>query len=403
MSEHPASAAPPDRTSAELDPAAAPAEPLIRPGPGLRLLSAVVLAILVGGLIGGAAAWAIYQHYGPVERIVYQQITGSSGSQAQTVGQLAQANAASVVTIATQPVTPGDLAAGTASLVDGVIVSGKGLILTSAHAVQNASQLRVGLADGRGYDAVIAEIDLTHGLAMLRITTPTGVTPTGLTPISFAASPPSIGDEAIALSRTASGGLSVGVGDVSAVGLTVTTDTSSTTDQSVQGAISIDATPEPDADGAPVLDGGGNLIGIVTTITQAPAPAGLTALSLSAASALLTSVSGGATQGSFGVEATYIDPATAAAADLTPGALIEAVDPGGPAAGIDGLQVGDIVTSVNGISINATHPFDPAGLGLGPGDIAELTVVRGTSTRTIALTVGTPSSVATPAAAGTSG
>ena len=171
-------------------------------------------------MVGGAAAWAIYQHYGPVERNVYQQITGSSGGQAQTVGQLAQANAASVVTIATQPVTPGDLAAGTASLVDGVIVSADGLILTSAHAVQDASQLRVGLPDGRGYDAVIARIDQTHGLAMLRITTATGLTPTGLTPIAFAAAPPSIGDEAIALSRTASGGLSVGVGDVSAVGLT---------------------------------------------------------------------------------------------------------------------------------------------------------------------------------------
>jgi putative serine protease PepD len=400
MTEPPASAAPPDGTSAGLDPVAPPSEPLIRPGPGLRLLAAVVLAILVGGVVGGAAAWAIYQHYGPVERTVYQQITGSSGSQAQTVGQLAQANAASVVTIATQPVTPGDLAAGTASLVDGVIVSADGLILTSAHAVESTTQLRVGLPDGRGYDAVIAKIDLTHGLAMLRITTASGVAPSGLTPIAFAAAPPSIGDEAIALSRTVSGGLSVGVGDVSAVGLTVTTDTSD--DQSVQGAVSIDATAEPDADGAPVLDSAGNLIGIVMTITQAPAPPGLTALSLSAASALLTSVSGGAAeaQGSFGAEATYIDPVTAAAADLTPGALIEAVDPGGPAAAA-GLQVGDIVTSVNGISINATHPFDPASLGLSPGDTAELTVVRGTSTQTIAVTVGTPGTVGTPSPVGT--
>ena len=385
MTEQPASAAPPGGTAAELDPGAVPAEPLIKPGPGLRLLAAVVLAILVGGLVGGAAAWAIYQHYGPVERIVNQQISGSSGSPAQTVGQLALANAASVVTIATLPVTPVELAAGTASLVDGVIVSADGLILTSAHAVEDASQLRVGLPDGHGYGAVIAKIDATHGLAMLRIT---GVT--GLTPIAFAATPPAVGDEAIALSRTASGGLSVGVGDVSAVGLTVTTDTSA--GQSVQGAVSIDATAEPDADGAPVLDSAGNLIGIVVTVTQAPAPPGLTALSLSAASSLLTSVSGGSTeaQGSFGVESTYLDPVTAAAANLTPGALIDAVDPGGPAA-TAGVQVGDIVTSVNGIPINASHPLDPAGLGLSPGDTAELTVVRGTSTQTIAITVGTAS------------
>ena len=80
MTEHPSSAAAPGGASAELDPVASPAEPLLRPGPGLRLLAAVVLAILVGGVVGGAAAWAIYQHYGPVERNVYQQITGSSAA-----------------------------------------------------------------------------------------------------------------------------------------------------------------------------------------------------------------------------------------------------------------------------------------------------------------------------------
>ena len=41
---------------------------------------------------------------------------------------------------------------------------------------------------------MIAKIDATHGLAMLRIT---GVT--GLAPIAFAATPPAVGDEATAL------------------------------------------------------------------------------------------------------------------------------------------------------------------------------------------------------------
>jgi putative serine protease PepD len=365
--------------------ASSPVRPLILPGPGVRLLAIVVLAVLIGALGGGAAAWAIYQHYGPVERIVTQQINGSPSSQTETVGQLAEAKAGSVVTIATQPVTPSDVVEGSASLVDGVVVGSDGLILTSAHAVEGASQLRVGLPDGHGYDAEIAGVDAVHGLAVLRIS---GVT--DLAAIALASAAPAIGDQAIALSRPASGGLSVGVGTVSAVGLTVTTD--STTGGSVQDAISIDSTSEPDADGAPVLNSAGDLIGIVVTITQASSPLGLTALSLSAASTLIASVSGGTVQseGSFGATATYLDPARAAAADLVPGALIESVDVGGPA-GTAGLQEGDIVTGVNGISIDATHPFDAAGLDLSPGDTAEVTVVNGTATRTLAITVGTAS------------
>jgi putative serine protease PepD len=377
MTEAPA----PSSRSTGGDPAT-PGGPLVQAGPGARLLAAVVLTALLGAFGGGAAAWAIYQHYGPVERIYNQQINGASGSQGQTVGQLAQAHAASVVTIATQPVTPGDLVGGSASLVDGVVVSSDGLILTSAEAVVGASQLRVGLSNGQGHDATLAKVDASHGLALLSLS---GVS--GLSSIALATTAPAAGDEAIALSRPATGGLSVGVGTISAVGLTVVTGGAS-----VQGAISIDATAEPDADGAPVLDSAGSLIGIVVTVTQTPSPPGLTALSLSAASALVASVSGGTSppQGSFGVEATYLDPAIAAAADLTPGALIVAVDAGGPAA-TAGLQVGDIVTSVNGIAIDATQPLDPTSLGLIAGDTAEVTVVRSTGTQTIAVMVGSAS------------
>jgi putative serine protease PepD len=381
----------------EIAPESPAAQPLIRPGPRVRVLAAALLAALVGALGGGAAAWSIYQHYGPVQRIVYQQITGSTSTQPQTIGQLAQANAASVVTIATQPVTAAQLADGTASLVDGVVVRADGLILTSAHAVEGDSQLRVGLSDGQGYDAVIAGVDVTHGLVVLSLS---GATNLNLDAIPLAASPPAVGDQAIALSRPASGGLDVGVGDVSAVGVTVTTATATATANgptTLQGAISIGAISDPGADGAPVLNAAGDLIGIVDTITQAPAPPGVTALSLSAAATLIASVSGGAgqAQGTFGVVSSYLDPARAAAAGTTPGALINSIDAGGPAAAA-GLQLGDIVTSVNGIAIDASNPFDPVSLGLSPGDTAEVTVVRGTTTQTIAVQVAGPVSSPSP-------
>jgi hypothetical protein len=47
--------------------------------------------------------------------------------------------------------------------------------------------------------------------------------------------------------------------------------------------------------------------------------------------------------------------------------------------------------------MDATHPFDPASLGFSPGDTAEVTVVRGTTTQTIAVQVGGSVSSPSPA------
>ena len=60
--------------------------------------------------------------------------------------------------------------------------------------------------------------------------------------------------------------------------------------------------------------------------------------------------------GSYGATSLIISPATAAAAGLTPGALVTSVDAGGPAA-LGGVEVGDIVMTVNGSTVDAAHPF----------------------------------------------
>ena len=358
-----------------------PSSPLFRPSPGIRLLAAVVLSACIGLVGGGLGAWAIYQHYGPVERVVTQQITGKGG-QAQTIGQLAQANSVSVVSILTQPVTAATLAGGDSAFASGVVVSSDGLILTSANAVEGATQLRVGLSTGQGFDATIVGVDAGHGLVVLR-----AAGASGLTPISLSGSLPAPGDTAIAISRPVTGGLSVGVGTVSSVGETVVTDSAS--GASVADAITIDASPEPDADGAPVLDAAGQLTGIVVTVTAATAPPGLTALSLDAARSLIATVSGQAVvvQGTFGATASYLDPAHAAAAGLVPGALVTSVEAAGAAAAA-GLKAGDIVTSVNGVAIDSTHPFDASVLGYLPGVTVMVSVSRAGAATDLSLVVG---------------
>jgi serine protease Do len=90
---------------------------------------------------------------------------------------------------------------------------------------------------------------------------------------------------------------------------------------------------------------------------------------------------------SLGAGSVVLDPATAAAAGLPQGALIRSVDAGGPAAQA-GLQVGDVVTAVDGVPVDIGHPLDPAALGLTPGQQITLTVVSVSVSRSVTLTVG---------------
>lgn len=355
--------------------------PLVAPTPGVRLLAAVVLAALIGTAGGGLAAWAIYVHLGPAQRPV-TVVPGTKGGQSTTsVGQLASGAAPSLVAIATRPVTAQGLTQGAAGFVNGVVVSSDGLVLTSAHAVAGATQLRVGLAGGQSYAATIAATDTAHGLALLRIP---GVS--GLTAIALSSTAPAVGDSVVAVYSPPGVGLSVGVGTVAAVDERISSD--SATGASLIGVATIDTTPEPGADGAPVLDSAGQLVGVVSSVSVAPSPPGMTMLSIAAARALIARVGGGsAVTGTFGVESSYLDPAHAAAAGISPGVLIESVVPGGPAAAA-GLRPGDVVTSVNGHAMDSAASLSATSLGLAPGDVAALTVVRGTATLTLTLTVG---------------
>ena len=82
-----------------------------------------------------------------------------------------------------------------------------------------------------------------------------------------------------------------------------------------------------------------------------------------------------------------LDPATAVAAGLRPGALVRAVIPGGPGDAA-GLLAGDDVTAVDGIPLDAQHPLEAVALSLTEGQRVVLTVVRGGVERTLSVVVG---------------
>lgn len=348
-----------------------------------RLIAAVVLSAVIGLVGGGLAAWGIYARFGPVERVTQQTIVGGNGSNGGgglTAGSIAQTKSVSVVEVLTRPVTTASLLAGTTGIVDGFVVSANGLVVSSIHAVQGAATLRIATADGHSYPATIVRADPTHGVVLLQARGASD-----LTPLTFATVAPRVGDLAIAVAHTPFSPVTLSTGTVSSVGITVTL---SDTEPPLRDALTVDATPDPREDGAPLLDGNGNVIGVV--VDAGGAAPGVVALSMTSAADLVvaaTSSGGSSPVPALGVQSEVIDPATAAAAGVPVGALILSVTPGGPGSAA-GLLPGDVVTAVGITPIDADHPFDPTVLGLAPGEQVTLTVSTDGRSRTVQLTVG---------------
>jgi S1-C subfamily serine protease len=353
--------------------------------PRPRLLAAVVLSACVGLVGGAAAAWGIYARFGPVERVITQPINvGSGGSSGLSVAAIADQKSPSVVEVVTQPVVdPQSLLNGGSGIADGFVVSSDGLVMTSIHAIRGASSLRVATADGHLFPAVIVRADPTHGVALLRASGAQG-----LTALGFATTPARPGDLAVAVARTPFAHLGLSTGTVSSTGRTLQLATG---EALVSDVLTVDATAAAHEDGAPLLSGAGDVIGVVVDASGA-AP-GLIALSGKAAATLVQQASGGGATvtPTLGLSSVVLDATTAAAANLPSGGYILSVVGGGPADAA-GLAAGDVVTSCNGVTIDTDHPFDAVSLGLSAQQQVTLTVTRGGVARTVTLVVGSSGS-----------
>jgi S1-C subfamily serine protease len=343
-------------------------------------VAAVVLSSCIGLAGGALGAYAVYSRFGPGERVITQFVpsAGPSSASTLTVSAIAQARASGVVQVVTQPQTLAGLGRGARGFANGLVVSADGLVVTTVHALEGASALRVTTSDGHAYPATIVRADAVHGIALLR-----AVGAQALTPLTLAPDLPRPGDLVLAVAHPPFAPLAVSTGTVSSTGGSLTLTDG---EPQLESVIDVDGTPQARDDGAPLLNGAGEVVGIV--VDAGASSAGIEALSAQAAGGLVARVTDGSRlQPTVGVDSTLLDPATAAAAGAPPGAFVVSVGAGGPAAAA-GLAAGDVVTSVDGTPVDSAHPFDAVALGLVPEQQVTLTVWRAGSVVTMVLTVG---------------
>ncbi|MHA6512854.1 S1C family serine protease [Tessaracoccus sp. Z1128] len=349
-----------------------PAYPFGQPTPGpaaarsrSRLAGLLAVAVMAAGVGGGAGFTAA--------RFADQYAASAASSSASTIPtetQVVQADpenpnwtavaaAASNAVVAIQ-VTGQDGSAGQGS---GVVVDGEGHIVTNNHVVSGSgSGARiVVLLGASSYVAEVIGTDPSTDLAVIKLVDP----PSDLTVMSYAdESELQVGDPVMAIGNPLGLTDTVTTGIVSALNRPVTTRavTNNTVGQGQQdvvvtAAIQTNAAINPGNSGGALVNASGELVGITSSIASlatSSSSAGNIGIGFAIGADQVEYVAeqlianGVAEHPQIGISASDISttgPLGAAVADVVPGSPADQV----------GLQVGDLITAVDGDPVSSTE------------------------------------------------
>ena len=255
----------------------------------------------------------------------------------------------------------------------GVIYDKNGYILTAAHVVDGASQVTVRLADGTKLNGRVLGTDSGTDIGVVKVDRD------NLQPAALALKVPlEVGQTAVAIGSPFGLEGSVTSGVVSAVNRSLPTQ-----DGSVFEVLQTDAPINPGNSGGALADREARVIGINDSIrSESGGNEGVgfaVPIDIAAASAARIVQGKSSASGYLGVSGT--DPTLGRA-----GALINEVVKGGPADKA-GLQVGDLVVSVNDKAVQGMDDLAAQIRLLEPGQTVRLGIVRDGKQQTITATL----------------
>jgi Do/DeqQ family serine protease len=254
----------------------------------------------------------------------------------------------------------------------GVIVTASGRILTNAHVVKDADDIKVTLHDGNDYDAKVVGVDPKGDLAVIQLK---GNFP-ALKPLTFGdSSGLRLGDVVLAIGDPFGVGKSVTMGIVSAKGR------GGMGIEEYEDFIQTDAAINPGNSGGALVNLKGELVGINTAIaSKSGGYAGIGfAIPTNMARPIMEQLikDGKVSRGYLGVSIATNSPTFAKENKLPAqhGAVIVDVDPKGPAAR-SGLQEGDVVVALNGTEVKTGDVLRNTIAMIKPGTTVDLQVVH---------------------------
>lgn len=279
------------------------------------------------------------------------------------VAAVAKYVAPTVVTISA------DVGQGT-SVGTGVIISADGEILTNAHVVENATEIRVRLAgETEPRKANLLASDRGNDLALLRMSGD------GFEAATFA-DPGSVrlGDEVVAIGFALGldGDPSVTLGIVSALDRTI-----AQSNVFLDGLIQTDAAISSGNSGGPLVNAAGEVVGINTAVARDTATTSATnvgfAISVNEALPIIESLRSQA--GGQARQEAYFGVGLDDRRDGGQGVIVTGVEAGTPAAE-SGVATGDLIVAVDGSTTDGSSGVIAAIRDHEPGDEVTISVVR---------------------------
>jgi putative serine protease PepD len=163
------------------------------------------------------------------------------------------------------------------------------------------------------------------------------------------------------------------------------------------GAIQTDASINPGNSGGAMVNCSGQLIGVPTAGATVPSSSGESsggsiglgfAIPVELAQTIADEIiaTGSVTHAYFGLGAVPIPAAAAAQGGVPEGLFVQTVTPGGPSAQA-GLQVGDVITKINGAPATSTIQLQELTLTKRPGDTVTLEYWRNGQSATATVTL----------------
>lgn len=338
----------------------------------VRVAVLAALLSLIAGFAGGVIATQVDSNSAGTDQ-PFTQVTAApvvsadESSEITGVAAVASRLANSVVTISSEVdegFTNGE-ATGT-----GVIISSAGEILTNAHVVDGATQVRVRFAgETEPLIARVLAVDAGNDLALLKVDAVNLVAATFAKPGSVR-----VGDQVVAIGYALAldGGPSVTTGIVSALKRTIFTESGA-----LNRLIQTDAAISSGNSGGPLANMRGEVIGINTAVARGDSNSAANnigfAISVDETLAVLEQLRAQAagtsrTEGFLGVS---LEPRT----DGGVGSIIATVQPGSPAE-TAGIKVGDIVLAVDDEPVNGQAGLVAAIRDRNPGDSISIDLVR---------------------------
>jgi serine protease Do len=374
-------------------PPQASASPIGRRFVALLLTTSVVAAI--GGSVG---TYAVLQGTGALQ-------TAPSPTPAENARVFIESDSSTVIA-AVRKVSPAvvqivaDDGAGNTGVGAGTIYDARGWILTNKHVVSGAATITIRLADDRRATGSIYGMDTLTDLAIVKID---GV-PDLVAASLGSSSSLQVGQMAIAIGSPL--GLSypnsVTGGIVSALGrqISVAGDTT-TAPTSLHGLIQTDAAINPGNSGGPLVDSSGRVIGITTAEASAGQGIGF-AIPIDTAKPIMQQALAGEklSRPFIGVAYYIIDRGLKQQYNLPleAGAWVHKEDSGGnsveavvagSAGEKAGVKTGDIITKLEGDTIDPEHPLEDLLVKYAPGRTVSLEVYREGKYLTLRVTLGT--------------